>query len=62
MKLVDVYHFPTLGRSNYFLASLRKGQDQSWPEPGTAEVSQGRMTARLRFFLATRYRDAVTAQ
>lgn len=37
MKLVDVYHTPTLGKSNYYLASLRQGE--TWPEPGTPEVS-----------------------
>lgn len=36
MRLVDVYHNPALGKSNYYLALLRKGE--SWPEPGTPEV------------------------
>ena len=37
MKLVDVYHSPTLGKSNYYLASIREGE--KWPEPGTAQAS-----------------------
>lgn len=38
LRLVDVYHLPALGRSNYYLASLRQG-DEDWPEPGTMEVT-----------------------
>ncbi|CAM9257775.1 unnamed protein product [Scytosiphon promiscuus] len=38
MKLVDVYHTPGLGKSNYYLASLRDGE--AWPEPGTLEAHQ----------------------
>ncbi|CAM9090744.1 unnamed protein product [Laminaria digitata] len=37
MKLVDVYHSPTLGKSNYYLASVREGEE--WPEPGTTQAS-----------------------
>lgn len=37
MKLVDVYHSPTLGKSNYYLASVREGKE--WPEPGTTQAS-----------------------
>lgn len=39
MKLVDVYHTPTLGKTNYYLASLRNGEGEAWPVPGTTEVS-----------------------
>lgn len=39
MKLIDVYHMPTLGKSNYYLASLRDGEGEAWPAPGTLEVS-----------------------
>lgn len=38
LKLVDVYHTPTLGKSTYYLASVREGE--TWPEPGTAQVSK----------------------
>lgn len=38
LTLVDVYHLPALGRSNYFLASLREGESRDLPEPGTGEV------------------------
>lgn len=40
MKLVDVYHNPALGKSNYYLASLRHGE--RWPEAGSAEVDASR--------------------
>ena len=40
MKLVDVYHTPTLGISSYYLASLRDGEAETWPVAGTAEVQQ----------------------
>ncbi|CAM9360092.1 unnamed protein product, partial [Choristocarpus tenellus] len=36
MQLVDFYHLPALGRSNYYVASLREGD--TWPTPGTAEA------------------------
>lgn len=39
MKLVDVYHTPALGLSNYYLVSLRDGEAETWPVAGTAEVS-----------------------
>eukprot|EP00903_Cladosiphon_okamuranus_P017638 g16246.t1 len=38
MKLVDVYHAPTIGKSNYFLASLRDGEGETWPTAGTTEA------------------------
>ncbi|CAM9286282.1 unnamed protein product [Ectocarpus sp. 6 AP-2014] len=38
MKLVDVYHTPSLGKSNYYLASLRDGE--AWPEAGSAEAHE----------------------
>lgn len=41
---MDVYHNSALGKSNYYLASLRKGE--AWPEPGSPEVLN-RMIARL---------------
>eukprot|EP00752_Nemacystus_decipiens_P012878 g11400.t1 len=40
MKLVDVYHTPTLGVSNYYLASLRDGTAETWPAAGTTEAHQ----------------------
>ena len=40
MKLVDVYHAPALGLSNYYLASLRDGEAETWPVAGTAEVQR----------------------
>lgn len=40
MKLVDVYHAPALGLSNYYLASLRDGEAETWPVAGTAEVKR----------------------
>lgn len=46
MKLVDVYHTPTLGTSNYYLASLRDGEGETWPVPGTAEVSKRQRCGR----------------
>ncbi|CAN0074780.1 unnamed protein product [Discosporangium mesarthrocarpum] len=36
MHLVDFFHFPELSRSNYYLASLRKGED--WPIAGSEEA------------------------
>lgn len=39
MKLVDVYNIPTLGKTNYFLTSLRDGEGETWSAPGTAQVS-----------------------
>lgn len=39
LKLVDVYHTPTLGKTSYYLASLRDGEGETWPVPGTTEVS-----------------------
>ena len=37
MKLVDVYHSPNLGKSTYYLASVREREE--WPEPGTTQAS-----------------------
>lgn len=55
MRLVDFYHNSALGKSSYYLASLRKGE--AWPEPGSTEVLN-RMIGRQLSGILPRSTDA----